>query len=381
MDAGQRYTDKRIAKLEKGLSDVYRQAFQEVQEKASEFLLEFKEEDKQYRELVEAGKKTEKQYHKWRRDKVITDRRYKSLLTRLSNDLLNADKTAQALIGGYLPDAYAEAYNFGVYYVEEASAIETAFSLYDRDTVYNLILNNPQLLPEPSVNASKDRTWNRQHVNSAITQGLLQGDSIDKVANRLVQVATMDRNAAVRSARTAMTAAENSGRINSYERAQDLGIGLKKEWVAALDRRTRASHRALDGEKVDVDKKFSNGLMYPGDPSGRPEDTYNCRCTLVAALDQYPSEEVKRASKLSGMSYADWKSGKDLQTQQKPQTKFSADQLAEFTRGQLMTIARQIAVNDARDNGQDEDEAISNLASLIGVWTDRQIRNYIQRRG
>ena len=380
MDAGQRYTDRRIADLEESLSDMYRRAFREVSEKADDFLEEFQEEDIEYRKLVDEGKRTEKQYRRWRRDKVITDRRYSSLLNRLSNDLLNADKTAQALIGGYLPDTYAEAFNFGVYYVEEAATIETAFSLYDRDTVYNLILNDPDLLPEPSVNVAKDKKWNRQHVNSAITQGLLQGDPIDRVAQRLISVTTMDRNAAVRSARTAMTAAENKGRINSYERAQNLGIGLKKEWVAALDRRTRASHRALDGEKVDVDKKFSNGLMYPGDPNGRPEEVYNCRCTLIAALDEYPSEEVKRASRLDGMSYSEWKSGKDL-LQSKPQTKFSAEQLANFTRGQLMSIAREIAVKDARANGQDEDKAISDLAGLIGVWSDRQIRNYIERRG
>lgn len=381
MDAGQRYTDRRIADLEARLTKVYSDALAEVQKEADEFLLEFQEEDKKYRELVEQGKKTEKQYRKWRRDKVITDRRYKSMLNRLSNDLMNADRTAQALIGGYLPDTYAEAYNFGVYYVEEASAIETNFSLYDRDTVYNMIMNDPQLLPEPSVNQSKDKKWNRQHVNAAITQGLIQGDSIDKVSRRLQSVTTMDRNAAVRSARTSMTAAENMGRINSYERAQNIGIGLKKEWVAALDRRTRASHRALDGEKVEVDKKFSNGLMYPGDPNGRPEEVYNCRCTLVAALDEYPSEEVKRASRLDGMSYSEWKSGKDLQTQSQPQTKFSIEQLANFTRAQLMTIARQIAVNQARENGTSEDDAISDIAHLIGVWTDRQIRRYIERRG
>jgi hypothetical protein len=34
----------------------------------------------------------------------------------------------------------------------------------------------------------------------------------------------------------------------------------------------------------DNDKPFSNGLMFPGDWRGRPEEVYNCRCTLGAEI-------------------------------------------------------------------------------------------------
>ena len=71
--------------------------------------------------------------------------------------------------------------------------------------------------------------------------------------------------------------------------------------------RTRHSHRRLDGEKVEVGKKFSNGLRYPADPNGSYAEIMNCRCTLIAALDGI-DDTGKRWSKLpEGMTYEQWK--------------------------------------------------------------------------
>lgn len=88
-------------------------------------------------------------------------------------------------------------------------------------------------------------------------------------------------HSAIRNARTMTTSAENAGRLDSYRRAKDMGIEVMKTWVATLDSRTRHTHRMIDGETVDVDEPFSNGLMFPADPDGDPEEVYNCRCTLV----------------------------------------------------------------------------------------------------
>ena len=56
---------------------------------------------------------------------------------------------------------------------------------------------------------------------------------------------------------------------------------IVKQWDATLDKRTRDSHAQVDGEIRELDEKFSNGLMYPGDPNGRPEEVINCRCALL----------------------------------------------------------------------------------------------------
>lgn len=114
----------------------------------------------------------------------------------------------------------------------------------------------------------------------------------------------------MRAARTALTVAENAGRVSSYDRARGMGIDVRARWMATLDSRTRKSHRALDGEVAGKDDRFSNGLRYPGDPAGPASEVWNCRCTLVASVPGHDAFEGRDASKLS-TSYEDWKAGRD----------------------------------------------------------------------
>lgn len=54
---------------------------------------------------------------------------------------------------------------------------------------------------------------------------------------------------------------------------------MVKQWDTVLDGKTRDSHRRVDGEIRELDEKFSNSLMFPGDPSGDAGEVINCRCT------------------------------------------------------------------------------------------------------
>jgi len=50
-------------------------------------------------------------------------------------------------------------------------------------------------------------------------------------------------------------------------------------WLSTRDDRTRDEHIGIDGETVDLGVRYSNGMLYPGDPAGGPENVINCRCT------------------------------------------------------------------------------------------------------
>ena len=93
----------------------------------------------------------------------------------------------------------------------------------------------------------------------------------------------MSRKSALRTARTAITSAQNGGRMDSYKAASDMGIKVRKRWVATKDSRTRDAHQKLDGKTVDWDEPFISELgeiRYPGDPRAKPANSYNCRCAL-----------------------------------------------------------------------------------------------------
>ena len=140
----------------------------------------------------------------------------------------------------------------------------------------------------------------------------------------------MSRASAIRTARTAVTAAQNAGRMDSYHAAEEMGIKLKKEWLATLDGRTRHAHAMLDGQTAETDKPFhvdGYEIMYPGDTSAPGYLVYNCRCTLIAALDDVPKTpnplrrardpETGKSILVSDMTYAQWESWKAGAAQQR----------------------------------------------------------------
>jgi len=82
-------------------------------------------------------------------------------------------------------------------------------------------------------------------------------------------------------ARTESIGAANEGGYELAGQAFRDGMAVTKTWVAYGDDHTRESHMALDGETVDYEDTFANGLMYPGDGGGEAEEVINCRCGLI----------------------------------------------------------------------------------------------------
>ena len=66
--------------------------------------------------------------------------------------------------------------------------------------------------------------------------------------------------------------------FSRYRVAKSCGANVLKQWDATLDGRTRPSHARIDGEIRETDEEYSNGLMFPGDPSGPAAEVINCRC-------------------------------------------------------------------------------------------------------
>lgn len=307
--------DKEVEKLEKKLRAVYLQAQMDTQAKMEDYLRRFAAKDAIKREQVQQGKITQAQYLEWRKGQIAVGKQWQDKVDALAADYTNANKIAMGMVRDDMAGTFATNHNYAAYQLEHDTSLDLSFTLYDQYTLKNLVAKDPNLLPLPSVDIPKDLRWNKQKINSVITQAVLQGDSIPKIAQSLQRVTGMNHTAAVRNARTSMTAAQNAGRVESYKHAQDMGIEMEQEWLATLDGRTRHSHRQMDGERVPVAKdkwhpaKFSNGCRYPGDPSGPPWEIYNCRCTLVAAVKGVDQSNAPRNSKLGSMSYEEWKSG------------------------------------------------------------------------
>ena len=269
----------------KRLSAIYSRAEKEIQQTADEYFSKFAKQDEAKRKLLEQGKITEEEYTKWRKGKVMYGKRFTEMKEQCAKQLLNVNQTAIAYINGELPEVYALNYNALESAVDGVGGY--SFTLVDADTVRNLAVTDKSLLPYKEIDPLKDIPWNMKKINAETLQGILQGESMDKIAKRMMNVQEMNKTQAIRSARTIVTGAENKGRQDSYKRAEKDGIVMKREWIATNDSRTRHWHAELDGVEVDIDEPWVNDfgeIMFPGDPSADPANTYNCRCSMSAKV-------------------------------------------------------------------------------------------------
>ena len=65
-----------------------------------------------------------------------------------------------------------------------------------------MVQQQPDLMPQVSVKPSRAETWARRKITSAMTQSILQGESVPDAARRIRSVVEMDRRASPRAART-----------------------------------------------------------------------------------------------------------------------------------------------------------------------------------
>lgn len=117
----------------------------------------------------------------------------------------------------------------------------------------------------------------RKHILLILERGFREAWSTDEMAKAINDTLYM-KNRAVKIVRTESTRAAGHGIItgaNQYE------YEVEKEWISIPDNRRRHSHAHVEGELRDLDKPFSNGLMFPGDPEGPAEETIFCRCTMA----------------------------------------------------------------------------------------------------
>lgn len=301
-DLGHQLTDKELAALERRIKRIYREAWDDLEKTVADYFNEFVERDEKMHKLVGQtvnGKVwTEDDYNLWRLNQIGRGERFDSLAMKVAERYTRAYETAISYVNDTTPGIYSLNRNYTSYTIDKVTGgrltlqgdnrISSDFILWDEQTVKRLIMKQPNLLPYyPEVKAVKrgiDLAYGKKQITASVTSSILQGKSIPHIADDLQsRISTMNRESAIRTARTAVTGAQNAGRQDSYAAAEKMGIKVRKRWIATKDSHTRRTHGIADGQTVDQDQPFRVGgydLMFPGDPSGPAHETYNCRCTM-----------------------------------------------------------------------------------------------------
>lgn len=265
--------------MEQDLKKIYRKSAKDITKKWTQYM---EREDKRLSALRESG--SIREYQEALGAYTLRNQHYKDMLDEVTLQLAHVNEKALAYTKDQLSEIYAINYNQAK---ETADEVGVSFTLVNESVVKRMARDGDIELPnqDKRVNIPKDQRWNTKQLNSSVLQGILQGESMDKIADRIYPVVGRNESAAIRNARTMVTGAENRGRLDSYKQLEEDGLVLKKVWMATPDGRTRDWHIDMDGQEVNLDENFIDGLgnelEYPGDPGGAPETVYNCRCTMV----------------------------------------------------------------------------------------------------
>lgn len=302
------YSDKETEKLfivtKADIKSIYKKAAKEANKTALEY---FEKLPERYRKEYQAyldGKYTKTQFLAWFNSQIGRGKRWKTIRNNIADIAVNANKKAADVINKASASVFALNSNYTAYEIEKGTGI--AFNIVDQRTVNELLKKknhsefrtiNPDLV--------RDYKWNYERIQNALTSGILQGKSIEHLADSFMEVMENNRKAAVRNCRTAVTSAQSAGRQERYKEAEARGIKIVKEWISANDDRVRDSHAELNGVRVGIDEEFPNGLMYPGDPSGYPAEVYNCRCSMRAVLLGYDNENANVTGN-DRQTYKEW---------------------------------------------------------------------------
>ena len=119
----------------------------------------------------------------------------------------------------------------------------------------------------------------KNQIAAIVARGLENGQSVVEIGGDIS--AKVGAVATLRANTIARTETHGAAGFGSLGTAQQTGLQLVKEWIAARDERTRLEHSSADGQTVQMNDPFivaGERLQYPGDPNGSAGNVINCRC-------------------------------------------------------------------------------------------------------
>lgn len=222
----------------------------------------------------------------------------------------------------------------------------------------------------------------KKSITQEISRGIASSLPYSDIARNISNVSKAPLSRAKTIARTEGHRIQQTSSRDAQFAAKEKGADVLKQWDAALDGRTRDSHARVDGEIRELDEKFSNGLMFPGDPSGGAAEVVNCRCTANTrarwALDDEELQTLKERAAFFGIdkteNFEDFKQ-KYLKAAEAPTArKFTPaktiEDAAKFAKDVLgieQTTAYQLGMNLDVANGLNE--AVMRINGTFGSLT------------
>lgn len=238
----------------------------------------------------------------------VYQKQYQDALKKQVNSILDNMQVEEfKTVSEYLNKCYEESF-LGTMYDLHGQGIPFCFPL-DQEAMVRAVQLDSKISNGLYSRLGEDVALLKRKITAQVSRGISTGMLFQQVAKGLSEYTNIGFNNAVRIARTEGHRIQVQSGMDTCYKAKEKGADVVKQWDAALDKRTRPSHQRVDGEIKELDEPFSNGLMYPGDPSGGAAEVVNCRCALLQrarwALDADELKTLQERAEYYGLDKAD----------------------------------------------------------------------------
>lgn len=238
-----------------------------------------------------------------KRSKVYQQNYQKALKGQVSGVLDKLHGDNYATIDKYLKSCYETGYIGTMYDIAKQGV--PIIAPIDQAAAVKAILTDSKIVEGYYNHLGVNYAKLKKTITQEISRGIASGLSYSDIARNINNVSSSGLYNAKRIARTEGHRIQQTSSRDAQYAAKKKGCDVVKQWDASLDGRTRDSHARVDGEIRELDEKFSNGLMFPGDPSGSAAEVINCRCTSNTrarwALDDAELQTLKERAEYFGL--------------------------------------------------------------------------------
>lgn len=129
-----------------------------------------------------------------------------------------------------------------------------------------------------------------KRLTSLVRTGLADGDTTRNIAKSIQKWlgGSESKARALAIARTETTGAMNSGHHATHQALAEQGVIVARVWSAVIDKDTRETHVAADGQIAKNGANFVIGgyeARYPGDVNLPARERVRCRCLSMGKID------------------------------------------------------------------------------------------------
>lgn len=237
------------------------------------------------------------------RAKVYQKQYQQALKGQISGIVDNLHAQQYATIDKYLKECYTDSF-VGTMYSIAKQGVPLIMPI-DQAAVVKAVLTDSKIVEGYYNHLGVNYAKLKKVITQEASRGIASGLSYAEIARNINNASKSGLYNAKRIARTEGHRIQQTSADDARQGAIKRGADLVKQWDAALDKRTRPSHARVDGEIREEGEKFSNGLLYPGDPNGSAEEVINCRCVALSrarwALDESELETLKERAEYFGL--------------------------------------------------------------------------------